>query len=97
MGSMQLQHQAATNHVPQISIGLDPLPGKAELNRELLATRRWVLGDQLFNKLNVGGLNAPSAIAEQLWHEGQGSEKNGERKPYLSPMSFFSPPARRPR
>src|ERR1700724_4779161 len=94
MGSMQLQHQAATNHVPQMAIGLDPLPGKAELDRELIATRRWVLSDQLFNKLNVGGLNSPSAVAEQLWHECQSSEKIRERKSYLSPMSFFLTPAR---
>jgi hypothetical protein len=67
---MQLQHQAPANHVAQLPIGLYPVPRLTEFGRKCSPTRPRVLGDQLFNKLNVCGINPPTAVAKQLRHEG---------------------------
>ena len=69
--AVQRQHQTAGNHVPQLPIGLDPMPRLAQLGREPAPTEPRMGGNQLLNKFNVRGAVIAPTITKDALHARQ--------------------------
>jgi hypothetical protein len=81
-GPMQLQQQAAANHVAQGAIGLNPVPGAAQFSRKPTAAPPWVLGDQTLDERGVFRANLAATITHQSKrHAPECKGQNVERKP----------------
>jgi hypothetical protein len=65
---MQGQHQATTDLVAQLAVGLYPVPGLTEFFGEPAPTRPRVLCDQLTNEIDIGLTNQPMSITEDGPH-----------------------------
>jgi hypothetical protein len=63
-GAMELQHQAAADHVAGLAVGLDPTPRRTDFEGETVATQVGMLGNQLAQKDHVGWADLAAAIVQ---------------------------------
>jgi hypothetical protein len=78
---MQLEHQAAADHVSQLAVGLSPIPSLTQQLRQRSAARARVLGDELLDERDVVARDLAASVP-QLYLHGEGSvqDQNVERK-----------------
>jgi len=60
---MQHQHQPPANHLAQSPVGLNPIPGLAEQDRQSAPAGPWMGRDQLAHKGDLFGPNLPAPVA----------------------------------
>ena len=90
-GPVQLEHQAAGHHVAELTIGLDPVPGLAELGGKPPPTQSGMIGDHLPDGFNVGATDIAPAITKLRLHDRQHRQSNLERKPIVKPFCRSTP------
>lgn len=79
-GPMQFEHQTPAHHVPQLAIGLNPIPRLTGPGRECPPTQGGIFRDQVPEKPHLGGPNLPTAKTEQdVRHARQFKEAGAER------------------
>jgi len=70
---VQGQHQPASNHVSRGSIGLDPIPGLADLLRQCPSAGRRMFGDQFVDERHVGVRDDTASVFQLYVHGPQRS------------------------
>jgi hypothetical protein len=82
-GPMQRQQQAATHHVARLTVGLNPVPGLAYLERKSATTQARILGDQLAKLSDLRIPQVPASKTEpHVGHAAQFSGRNLERSSF---------------
>src|SRR6266699_249089 len=71
--AVQLQHQPATYHVAQGSVGLHPVPCLAEFFGKLTSARRWMFTKELANEDYLAVRDYPAPILQLCFHTRQRS------------------------
>src|SRR6266576_414275 len=82
--AVQLQHQPATYHVAQGSVGLHPVPCLAEFFGKLTSARRWMFTKELANKGYIAVRDHTLPVLQLSFHAGSVAESQLERKSFLS-------------
>jgi hypothetical protein len=64
-GPVELEEQAAADHVAQRAIGLDPVPDPAQFGRKPAAALAGVLRDEALDKGGIRGADFPPPVTPQ--------------------------------
>jgi hypothetical protein len=88
---MQLQHQTAGHHVAELTVGLHPVPGLAELGGKPPPAQPGMSGDQLPDGFNFGATDTASAMTELRLYDRQHRRSILERKHIVEPSLNFLP------
>ena len=74
---MEPEHETATNHVARLTVGLNPVPGGTNLDREPAAAQAGIFRNQTPQKLHLRGANLPTSKTQQ--NVRHAPQDNGER------------------
>ena len=71
-GAVQEQHQAPANHVAELTVGLDPVPGLAGADRERIPAQARIFRDQPPQESQLSGANFTTAkMEDNVRHPGK--------------------------
>lgn len=81
---MQAQQEPSADHVARRSIGLNPIPGGAQLGREPAPTPLRIFHHEPLDERHFARLHFPAAITKLARHGGEDRERKVERKFFFS-------------